>query len=227
MLWVENGELKTLKGWFNANNLLKHLADVQARPNVVSVAVHLRYATSGATDVKTCHPFMTHYGLAVMHNGILYTPPKDYEGSDTQHYAHGRLNSLPAKWLFRERIWKVIKKETEGNRMLYVLPNYWRLSGNWHESDGIHYSNYSYLPSAQNDWLDWKGNDWQGGNDGELVLNPEDWELTWNEALSLADDLSLLYGLDVRTCYNRGFTSEELTECICEILYDINTGETS
>jgi hypothetical protein len=51
---------------------------------VETMALHWRFATSGARDYDNCHPFVVRPGLAMMHNGVLTQVRRRGQLSDTR-----------------------------------------------------------------------------------------------------------------------------------------------
>lgn len=107
------------------------------------VVLHLRYGTSGKMTTRQVHPFLVgkkttsrDYEVKgndkiLFHNGVMFSPKNDY--SDTQIFARGLFD-----------IEKGINKHLASNRFLVQSEKENFFYGQWHEVEGMKYSNMSY-----------------------------------------------------------------------------------
>lgn len=112
--------------------------------------VHFRIGTSGAMDLRNCHPHVVRKNeLCMVHNGILpLDVPVGSPISDTAIFAGVLKDDMPRHW-YRDSAWQDELGDMigEGNKIVIIdkrcnaaIINEHR--GHWH--DGIWYSNHSY-----------------------------------------------------------------------------------
>lgn len=147
--------------------------------------VHFRLATHGGTNQQNCHPFALadfgndagHPPLAVIHNGIFSHAANDKkEWSDTWHVCRDELHPLWAKYgnCFGDPSIITLgdKFVGVGNKLVFLCADgtfaiWGEKNGHW--SDGVWYSNYSYM-SYGSKYADprcgFRGG-WEGYNDDD------------------------------------------------------------
>ena len=147
----------TLKHFKKALKSLKKEIDIINTP----IVFHFRIGTSGGNIPENTHPFpVTEHlsllqklqyksPLAVAHNGIIHITPSQEDISDTMEYIISQLGPL-------YQLKKDFYRCEAGKRLIYnfiqskmvFLDGEGRIEtiGKFEESDGILYSNFSYLP---------------------------------------------------------------------------------
>lgn len=162
IMWIQDGGVCVEKGFMKLKDLLARVSELNGR--VPCLAVHLRWATHGAHSKELCHPFPLHETGQLMHNGILSMDlPSKWTGSDTSYFAEQVSKNFDPNWITAEKnnwfIRKVMDELTSGSRMLYLYPTRYHTTGNWHEKDGVMYSNYSYV-ETETKWGNWRQREW-------------------------------------------------------------------
>lgn len=66
-----NGKLFVKKGYFNVEDFIADIRDVQVSCDNPAMIIHARLASHGVIDESNCHPFLVNDDLAVIHNGII------------------------------------------------------------------------------------------------------------------------------------------------------------
>lgn len=148
------------KGFMSLGEFIDFLTLNEKTFNNYDMVLHLRYTTSGNTNIGMTHPFpvsrknadlVSPYfktDKAVIHNGVMFNPNLSCHGySDT---------AIFAKWLavFNPKM-KKIKKVLGEDRLAIVTKEKVELLGDWHEKDGIMYSNlYSLASYSYSKWDD-------------------------------------------------------------------------
>ena len=132
--------------------------------------LHFRITTHGGTEPGNCHPFpltknitlLKHEDLlvnaALMHNGVLPLSPDVKDISDTMELcrliAGGLTDKLP-------QIVELLSPFIGSNKLAAMTPDGVYLAGEWHDIDGVKFSNlnWQYFGSM---WGDGYGDDcWQ------------------------------------------------------------------
>lgn len=125
--------------------------------------IHFRIATSGPADKTNTHPFLVGGG-ALIHNGVLFSPPTGTKRSDTNIFAEWmtrRLTDKDAWVLNKEKVEELIGKWNKIAVLFkdgtIVICN--EKEGNW--ENNVWYSNtYSYS----------QGSGWMGVSRPTLAL---------------------------------------------------------
>lgn len=144
---------------------LKNALDQIENSTSKTIIIHMRIATSGNVDGKTCHPFpvngtaknidslrcKTSIGFA--HNGILREFEYGENYSDTQNYVKDYLSVLYRAYgrnmLDIENVQHAINITSESCRFAFLEPSgtvtYF---GKWYNENGVHYSNTGYQQTS-------------------------------------------------------------------------------
>jgi predicted glutamine amidotransferase len=150
--FVENGEIKVKKGYFDFDSFMKDFNRVNGNHNLL---VHFRWATHGAQNEANCHPWNINGTHAMIHNGIIEGYGNFRNGrSDTGDFGDFILRpmlagmddaALTAPW-FIEIMSRAIG---DGNKMIILSKSdkvaiFNEHLGHWR--GGIWYSNEDYIP---------------------------------------------------------------------------------
>jgi hypothetical protein len=137
----------------------------RARSMGVDVALHFRIGTSGEKGLYNCHPFEFADG-ALMHNGVLFTPPDGDRRCDTRVFVDEVIKRLPNDWLESWYLRDVVEEYLDGYSKLIVMLN----TGEYHifneklgvKEDGNWFSNSSYKRWAYSahPWMDDSPTEW-------------------------------------------------------------------
>ena len=136
--------------------LAEYAADVQKYGKKSPFLIHFRYATHGDICEDMCHPFRTHTGAAMIHNGILPSLPGSQASraansglSDTALFVRDILPRFPLNWK-DDDVWIHIAEEYVGcsNKLAFLWPNASftiinEMAGYW--NGGVWYSNKSHI----------------------------------------------------------------------------------
>lgn len=140
-----SGDVEISKGFMYLTDFMTFLANNEEYLNERDVVIHLRYSTCSEIVPEMTHPFPvtkktsdlklldTTTKMALIHNGILFSP-KFKNFSDT---------AILARWLgLKKRTNKQIMKVIgTNNKLAIVTSKKVELLGEWHDLDGIMYSN--------------------------------------------------------------------------------------
>lgn len=121
--WVENGQLKMKKGFFDFDKFHEALAAVEQHECVV----HFRIASHGNVNEDNCHPWMIEdahegFSFAVIHNGILQHRSTD-EKSDTGFFVDDILGPLLRRdpWFFEHDYGIAVGEKVIGSNNKIVI----------------------------------------------------------------------------------------------------------
>lgn len=134
------------KGFMGKNEFIEFLTKNEKHFINFDLVIHLRFTTSGNTNTAMTHPFpvsrknadlkatYAKTDKAIIHNGVLFDPKLDCHGfSDT---------AIFAKWIaVTKPKMKKIKKRLGNDRLAIVTKEKVELLGEWHDLDGVMYSN--------------------------------------------------------------------------------------
>lgn len=157
--FVQNGEVVIDKGYMEYNPFQTALNEAWDNNPDSPFLVHMRIATSGLRSRANTHPFRIEPSQAAMiHNGILFEPAGEWEGtaddrkSDTRVVAEALGSILDLETLLRSRD-RIGVEVGGGNKLCFLYPDKTTVivnenSGWW--NGGIWYSNGSCgVPRAQ------------------------------------------------------------------------------
>lgn len=215
------GKLLVRKGFMKVEDLLDDLKDVGKRVNLKDhqVALHFRIGTSGHNDAATTHPYIISKDFAeqrtqsyigdkaiLFHNGVFpgYKGMLHKDSNDTQDFTA----SIGTKFLLDDDIFnedsvisKVVPTLISPCRVLVFYPKK-RMSlrwGQWHEKDGIHYSNMNWNTSTaaysfhgnntftypeKDTWGCWRGSSIWPGYGKNWIACPKERMMTILESLT-------------------------------------------
>lgn len=148
----------TYKSFDKALKALKKEIDTTATP----IIFHFRIGTSGGNTAENTHPFpvtsniaamqktRSHVPLAMVHNGMIDIKPRKKTISDTMEYVASVVAPLYqlAPNFYLEKAGQELLYNTAKSKLAFMDSN-GRIEtvGKFHTgSDGLIYSNYSYLP---------------------------------------------------------------------------------
>ena len=155
--YAHEGKLYVKKGYFDAQEALNAIREVQEQYDNPTMIIHGRYASHGDVNEDNCHPFNVSDTLAVIHNGIMPSPytALAYKSrgkySDTHFYNERILKPLfkhePDFYKKDSTMLRLESHITQGNKLcfldsegFYSIAN--EQSGFW-DTDGCWYSNGS------------------------------------------------------------------------------------
>lgn len=160
-MYVENNKVRIVKGFMSYKNMYKRLKSLGDR----TIVVHFRIGTHGKNDQKTCHPYpitndtkllqslrvLTDVGM--VHNGIIHIE-NDTSGAhlnDTQMYIKTVLSVakfISPTFYQKPEILNLLEENIYGNKLCFLdKDEHLYYIGKFIESNGILYSNTSYLDS--------------------------------------------------------------------------------
>lgn len=147
LMYTAHGEVIIDKGFMTVDTFLE--AYRKLLPKLKSdLVIHFRISTSGIVDMANCHPHRITKKLAVVHNGILFTPPAGSKESDTAIFCRDILSQLPPKFLQSQAHTWLLENSLGAHNKLIFLDSESKYTifgekfGVWHE--GCWYSNTTY-----------------------------------------------------------------------------------
>lgn len=149
--YVRDGKTVIEKGFMKEDDFVRAYNNAMDKHSDESpFLVHFRITTSGGTSPNNCHPFPVKGG-ALIHNGIMFTPPASRAGpahdprSDTRVFAEDLYNILNNEHVKTARD-GILKAIGHGNKIAFLYDNrevviVGEERGYWEK--GIWYSNLS------------------------------------------------------------------------------------
>lgn len=157
-----DNQFTIVKGFMNWKSFKKYIKKANFK-TCDHVSFHFRIATSGNVNSENCHPFpissknsdlkktSLKTNKALIHNGVLFSPNGQY--SDTQIFTkYLSLKNLVD--LSNDKKLEKINNMISGNRVMIAENDNIVYLGNWHEIDGMFYSNTNHLESFCNSFID-------------------------------------------------------------------------
>lgn len=132
---------------------------IQKRSIESPCIIHFRLATHGSISTKNCHPFYDpETDIWFAHNGVLPIETYDDMTDSEIFFREGFLNTLDSSHLGYDDpdLWRYVNEVRGTSRFVFMRGEDVRLLGDWHELDGVHYSNmnwahgYRYAHYARN-----------------------------------------------------------------------------
>jgi hypothetical protein len=144
LLWCIDGKLESYKS-YKYKKFLNKYKELRNNPNVGSIVLHFRIATSGFDKYVNLHPFFVNENLGFVHNGII-TGLGDNQFSDT-YYFNEMLKSMPTDFLYNSSIVELISGYIGYSKLVFLdnFNNHTIINeklGHW--SGGNWFSNDSY-----------------------------------------------------------------------------------
>jgi hypothetical protein len=158
--FARDGKLVVRKPYFKLKHLVRDFyADHAMYGKDSGFVLHLRFATHGEKDEANTHPFLTDSGVAVAHNGILWTGGAHAARgeSDTAFFVRTVLAKREASELMSDDMGKFLSDVIGIGNKLAMLDSQGALRvvnddmGEWDK--GVWYS----TPHKWRDWNSWKG----------------------------------------------------------------------
>lgn len=156
IMYQREGKVMIDKGFMTWRSFIKAWNKI---PNDVDRVIHFRIATSGKVEGGNCHPFPVsrdfnamrktkqYARMAVAHNGILseYAPKEGMKCnySDTMNFIKLVIDPLRSV-INKPEIQEFIGKATS-NKFAIMTPTDTYIIGDFNESEGCFFSNYSYI----------------------------------------------------------------------------------
>jgi len=199
-MFIKDSAVQIRKGFMKLKAFKKALRELEKEVNIMStpVILHFRIGTSGGNIPENTHPFpisdhlpvlqklTCRTTLAIAHNGIIPITPSNKNISDTMEYVTSQLSPL-------YQLKKDFYKSVNGKKLIYNFTmskfafmdfaGNIELIGDFHECDGIYYSNHSYRPYTKfRNWDIWddylytptdniKALNWL--DEGEYIINSD------------------------------------------------------
>lgn len=185
-MWADGKTVRIRKGFMTFNEFVDAL-NAEEIPDGSAIVMHFRIATHGKVQPSCCHPFPVSSNrdaikatriesrIGVAHNGVIHGTKTDDSWSDSMDFVAnviaplsricpGFVNNSNAEQLLE---WacksKLAIMDNSGDMMLV---------GDFHESNGVFYSNTSYIPVVHN-WSNY-GNLWNSWVDTYYEDKPWD-----------------------------------------------------
>lgn len=178
VMYAKDGKVRIDKGFMKLADLEKHLDKLSKELDLTAtpVVMHFRITTHGGTRPENTHPFpltdsikrlqLTHCSasLGIAHNGVIDITPRSREISDTMEYIASQIAPLsrfcPDFYANPDAMQMI--QNAIGSRMVFLTgEGELYTTGNFVESDGILYSNTSYLGRTRYTSYSWGG--WSDG----------------------------------------------------------------
>ena len=159
---VETPEIRTLEMVYFANRHGIGFADneghscktlsfaqftrqIHKRPVTADCIIHFRLATHGSISRANCHPFYDHEtGIWFAHNGVLPIRSKN-DMTDSEIFFRERfLPRLNETGWHDKELWDYVNVERGSSRFIFMRDKEVVRLGNWHEQDGVFYSNMNW-----------------------------------------------------------------------------------
>lgn len=160
LMYAANGKVCIEKGFMKLEDFQNKLDELNMKYGLkeISLVMHFRITTHGGTNPENCHPFpitesegmlkklhcTTDVGIA--HNGIIpITPRKGI--SDTMEYVLSQLAHLKKavpRFYESKHLLQMIYNAIDSKMVIMNGKGQLVYVGNFHEEDGVKYSNYSY-----------------------------------------------------------------------------------
>jgi hypothetical protein len=176
------GSITIQKGFADVKSFLNAINKLNVSVNDVFV-MHFRIATSGGVNKEMCHPFVIHQDAKIVnvtsvttdlpcfaHNGVI----RDLNGvskefSDTSLFSQEYLSCehIISNVYESKAMQEMIEKFVDDSRLCFLHPEKGLLMlGEWHESEGVYYSNGGFKPYKPKKKLgfDYGWDDWGWGS---------------------------------------------------------------
>lgn len=138
---ADGNNLKTL-------DLSCFLQAVKQRHTDAACIIHFRLATHGSISEKNCHPFHdTATDIWFAHNGVLPIPSHDDMTDSEIFFREGFLGALDSSRIgFHDPdLWRYVEQVRGSSRFFFMRGDIIRMLGQWHERQGVFYSNLNWL----------------------------------------------------------------------------------
>lgn len=175
------------KGFMHLADLTKRLEELSKSIDLTAtpMVLHFRITTHGGTCPENCHPFPVTSSIGVLqkrkstaklgvaHNGIIHsvTPRKGI--SDTMEYIATQLDPLTSampRWYENKHALRMVENAIDSKLAVLTPEGSIHLVGRFEESDGIMYSNSTYIPYRWSAYRSY-GSAWDAYDEQE-VANP-------------------------------------------------------
>lgn len=138
---ADGNNLKTL-------DLSCFLQAVKQRHTDAACIIHFRLATHGSISEKNCHPFYDEaHNVWFAHNGVLPIPSHDDMTDSEIFFREGFLDALDSSRIgFHDPdLWRYVEQVRGSSRFIFMRGDIIRMLGQWHERQGVFYSNLNWL----------------------------------------------------------------------------------
>jgi hypothetical protein len=120
--------------------------EIQKRHRDAACIIHFRLATHGSISEKNCHPFYDEaHNVWFAHNGVLPIRSHDDMTDSEIFFREGFIPALNDCGDYSApELWQYVENERCGTRFIFMHGNDIKMLGNWHELDGVFYSNMNW-----------------------------------------------------------------------------------
>lgn len=121
---------------------------IQKRRKEAACIIHFRLATHGSISPKNCHPFYDKDNdVWFAHNGVLPIESHDDMTDSEIFFREGFLNALDSIRLgFHDPdLWRYVEQVRGSSRFIFMHGNEVVRLGQWHNRNGVFYSNLNWL----------------------------------------------------------------------------------
>ncbi len=132
---------------FKTLNFRRFTKEIQKRRKESACIIHFRLATHGSISEKNCHPFYDKaHDIWFAHNGVLSIRSKNDMTDSEIFFREGFIPALEdSNNDYNDpELWRYVEQERESSRFIFMHGNDIKMLGNWHELDGVFYSNMNW-----------------------------------------------------------------------------------
>ena len=219
-MYAKDGTVFIRKGFMHLQDYLDALDRLAEKNDLTKLpmVMHFRIATHGGTKPENCHPFPVSDSVGVLtkldsktklgvaHNGIIpITPRKDI--SDTMEYILTQLAPLHRavpNFYTNKDLMEMVYNAVHSKLAFLTDKGEIFTVGDFHEKDGILYSNLNHLWSQPRDFkfsgylYDWDACDWTGGANDPYALDGTFFNKT---VMWVDEDIGYVSGADIDDPY--------------------------
>lgn len=131
---------------FKTLSFRRFTKEIQRRNKDAACIIHFRLATHGSISEKNCHPFYEKdHDIWFAHNGVLPIASKNDMTDSEIFFREGFIPALNDCGDYDDpELWRYVDKERAASRFVFMHGDKVKLLGDWHEVDGVYYSNMNW-----------------------------------------------------------------------------------